>query len=402
MKISANKLALIKALSLLQSVIARRVYQPALGFALVDATGGLGFINLAATDLDNSLQLSFEVYRVKEQGACLIDVKAVLTALKSLPKTVHEVELETLTDSEGDQTLIVSAGLSTFKSQALPITDFPIMACSTGETVTVLSPYEVDTIIDRLVYCCAGFDKSSILGGVNFQTTAAGGLELCGTDGSRLTRFAPVRSDKRGSDANFIVPAAGLKVLQKMISKGTVSHGHDVTVKAGAGLVTFIAGGQALTVRLIAGDYPKYAELFPVKSSGHRLFNRLELISACKAAAATDARINVIVLVGNVVGSKDGTFKAELTGLATGNYPIAINANYLAQYLESSRSVDVFMAVFDGMSTKPLILHDDDGNIKQLIMPVQTFEHKDREGKSIFTAGWWSKYMDDQELQKAA
>lgn len=229
-----------------------------------------------------------------------------------------------------------------------------------------MSAADMESIYVKCAPFTASYDQHSILGGIHVQGDGQT-LRLCGTDGSRLS------SDTRSSDLvlDKILPAVTMLKLAKVAKLAAFD------VLTSDQHVRFIYNNMQVTVRPIAGEYPRYRELFPKESKAYLIFNQKQLLAAVKAAtAAADDRTNLIKIELGAEAritshtpdgpSFDGSVSFKGYDFETPE-TVAVNGHYMMQLLEATEG-DVLLAYTAPL--KPLIFSLS-STAKHLLMPVQ-------------------------------
>lgn len=388
MKFDTTKKRLTTALTRAAYAVPKKTYQPILAGVRMTADRATNAVALTGTDLDLTVNTQFYA-EVSEFGGCVVDVKHMLASLKTTPDGNVSVELT-------GTVVIVRGGGHQFASPvAGDEQDYPQMKEAHHPAIE-LTAHEMRCILDKVNYCAASYDVSSILGGTLFDFTLGSKAQFCATDGSRLACYTPDVTDRVGRTIKAIVPAGALEKLAKLIGSKNdqnVAVYVDTTGDGYAREVTFTHANGHLTTRTIGGEYPRYSELFPAQQPGYREYPRTELINACKAACVTDNRINMLVLAGTAAGSKDGTYRASFSSAKSSeSRVIALNGNYLREFCESTGAGVIRLECDDKKpNCRPVMLIDAAcPELKHLLMPI-TLDKKDpRTGNMVIATGWWS------------
>ena len=373
MNIEVNKAAFIKAVSNACLVTAKRPVQPILNGVYLDASESTMF--LAATDLHRTLIQELTA-TVTAPGRIVVDApKDVLKQLKAWPKA------DKLTIIVNDKQLTFKQGLFSFNAQSLDADDFPNIGTA-DQLVDNFSADELDTIINRVAFAASSYDYHSILNAVNIKTEN-GNLDVCATDGSRLVHYQPMnRTSGAGIEKhNLNIPADTFKLLGKVLNlkdkmpagAGTPwskCHLYTGKLESGHQGATFEGEGFELTVRLISGDYPRYAKLFPVHQQHYTVAHRDELIAACKAAIAQEPGTMLLRFEGLELKTAGGDSQASMSiqGQTSDSTKFALNGKFLLDFISQFKSDKV--EIKREVALKPMIITEHD--VRYLIMPVQS------------------------------
>lgn len=397
MKFTAHRTDLTAALALASKVLAKRVMQPILGTVLFNLeTFQDSTVKMTATDLDNTLVLDMPILQNINLGTVAASPKDILAGMKLFPKTSDIITIDYNHDSH---VFTVSAVGSSFTVPALPAEDFPDLLQAKSDHLERLSESEVCTIVEKVAFAASQVDYNSILGGVCFKQFAGAGMEFTATDGSRLTTYAPVRpSSERAFE--FILPVGALNLMglfskytggKKYNQMGLIVGKEEMNDK-----VTFVTLRGSLTCRTIAGQYPRYSELFPSHLGGYRTLDKAGLLAICNAVIAKkEDHSNAVTICGLEVGNTDGSIKADLTGTSSSRYPISLNANYLKQWILANDCTEVTIKTNDDKPLSLTLIQGHQGDIRHLLMPISVAtKHNSKTGKYEPVEGWWTKSIE--------
>lgn len=379
MNVTINKSAFVKALSHAVSIIKKRTVQPILMGVQIFVMDQK--LHIISTDLDMHIKQSLDIASPERGyvgGSLVIEKpKELMAVIKAWPKA------DNITLSTDGNLLTVNQGQFAYSANTLDPQDFPLINASNQVLVDNLAHDEIDTIINRVAFAAATYDTSSILGAVNIKTDN-GNLDVCATDGSRLVHYQPMNrtSGAAINKHDLNIPCDTFKVLGKLLGSKNKSTIHLYKSQVlGQNCATITGDNFEVSVRLIAGDYPRYSELFPKQSdlTEQLCANRVQLLAACKTAAQMNNRTNLMRFDGLEVKT-EGTVIAKLNGFSTVEKSIGLNANYLADFISTCKCERVELASIkdpnkkdaQGRPTshlKPFIIQDHD--IKYLLMPVR-------------------------------
>ncbi|MBU6454046.1 MAG: DNA polymerase III subunit beta [Cyanobacteria bacterium REEB67] len=394
MHFAVQKDVLVKALKDVTAALATRVVQPILSNVLIQSIDE-ATIKFHGTDLDLTIETKTSAV-VYTPGSITLPGKKLLEIVSKLPNDLvsFQVNKETFETS-------VTCKRSKFSITGLPADDFP----KTNEQRAkegVLMPADVlKRSITQTAFAAAGFDASSILGGV-YLVIDDGNFECTATDGSRLAhRFeklnvavaaaAKVEGDStaegeaksatalldKPTGLKAIIPAKACGEIVKVIDNQDGNK--EVRMGVINGQITFETESHFLSTRLISGDYPRYQELFPKDFNYLATFKRDELMQAIdRVAIMSDDRTHLVKLhfeAENVQISANtpdvGKAQEEVSITYEGDsLDVAVNVRYLTDVLQRL-NVDEIKLEMTG-ALKPLIIKGfGDESYKYLLMPVQ-------------------------------
>lgn len=332
---------------------------------LLEAENGL--LTLQAFDYETALHQTITGFG---SGRALVPAAILLDLIKGMSKGCHiELRLD-------GTNLVVTGDDITYKVPTLTLEDYPALPVSSNELVATLTAEQLARLQD--VTSAAGKDDTlPVLTAVSIKDTVSG-LEFSSTDRYRLAVYNPgLLSPFQGQ---LLVPADAIRLVAIAFKGKTVELAHE----SGSTFVTFIAGDQRATVRLVDGTFPDYRRLLPDCDHGSVTVDAKEFEKAVAQVAAVAARTAPIMVSGEGEGL---TLNAGCTGSITAQktisatkvgepVTIAFNPGYLVDGIKAlgSEKVQFVFATDDPYEAprKPAIfITPGDRSFRYLLMPVR-------------------------------
>jgi DNA polymerase III subunit beta len=347
-----NRKQLIAAVTMASKIVSSRVVQPVL------ACVSLNTERLVATDLDTWYVQELTGVATGTYSTVIIPAKQLLQVLKS-----RKDDLVLIADACG---IVTVDGMQVESHDPRDYPTEPV-SITTGSDRKLEADLFNDAIAQTADFA-AGYDHSSILGGVHFN-----GSELCATDGCRLSQVL-LESDL---DIKATVPALVLSRLVQPLLKADIKANNTILFSAVVDNRLTIEGGNwKVITRLISGEYPRYAERFPVESMQSVSFDKQAMITALNQLKPfLDKRTNLVAIDAEnnklTVADHTATCEIELSHALSAQLDVtlvkwACNFDYLLQAIESIDS-GIVQIQFQG-HVKPLVFKR--GGYKHLLMPV--------------------------------
>lgn len=228
-------------------------------------------LTLSAFDYEVSARITVPA-EVETPGTVLVVGKLLGEISRSLP--ARPVDIAT----EGNK-VTVTCGSSRFSLQQMPTDDYPTLPSSPEPTGTVDGTVFTQAVSQVSIAADRG-DTLPILTGVRVEVDGEK-MTLLATDRYRLA-MRELTWNPGETDAAHValIPARTLADTAKALgAAGTVqvALGGDA---GGDGLVGFEAGRRRSTTRLLDGEYPKVASIFP---------NSVDTVAIISTAALTEA-----------------------------------------------------------------------------------------------------------------
>ena len=265
MKFTVEQQPLNKSLQLLQSVVPFRSPVPALQNVRIQADDN-GLI-CTTTDLETAIRIQIEA-DIEEQGDITINCKKLAELVRVLPQSEIKFSLSasdrmTITSKSGRYRLI---GMSSEEFPVLPDCEGSSFSIEGHNLVRLLEStlFAASTEAVRYVLCALYF---------NFKEDH---LEVVGTDGRKLSSITyPEGASTEGQ--NFLLPSAAAYEIKRSFASSST-----VTVTVAENQVLLTDGQITLICRLLETEYPNYAKIMEVETTGSVILNRTELLESVK------------------------------------------------------------------------------------------------------------------------
>jgi DNA polymerase-3 subunit beta len=287
-----------------------------------------GTLTLSAFDYEVSARVTVAA-DVAESGTVLVLGRLLADISRNLPDRPIDVQ--------ADGTKVnVTCGASRFSLLMMPADDYPTLPSSPEPSGTVDGHLFTQAVAQVSVAADRG-DTLPILTGVRVEVNGDT-MTLLATDRYRLA-MRELHWNPTHTDANHVVliPARTLSETARSLgASGSIDVALGATA-GGDGLVGFEAGRRRTTTRLLDGEYPKVASIFPTTSETEAVVRTAELVEAVKRVALVAERNTPVRLrfsegqVAIEAGTGDDAQASEAVECAlTGpDVEIAFNPHYL-------------------------------------------------------------------------
>ena len=362
MKFRCERDVLVEALgTATRAVASRGGALPVLSGVKAELTGD--HLVLTGSDLDLTIQVGVTVAG-QADGVAVLPARLAADIVRALePGAVH-------LEVEGDEARI-SSGRSQFAVRLLPAEDFPRLADSVGDDVT-LDAAALAEALKQVVRAASHDDARPILTGV-LMAAEGDGLRLVATDSYRLAvRDLPGTVVLREGQT-VLVPSKALGELTRVLAGA-----ETVTLRLAERDATFVVGDTKLTTRLIEGEFPNYRQLIPSTHPNRLTVGREPLLDALRrvkllAREATPVRITLkpegieLTAITQDVGQAHEDLDAKYEGT---EMVIAFNPEYLADGIEAVEGDEVTLETVDAL--KPAVVRSvESQDYLYLLMPVR-------------------------------
>lgn len=375
MKFRIERDVLAEAVSWVARGLPARPPVPVLAGILIEADEA-GTVTLCAFDYEVSAKTTIAA-EVTEGGTVLVLGRLLADISRNLPSTKP---VDVVTDGNKVQ---VTCGSSRFTLLQMPADDYPTLPTSPQASGTIDGHTFTQAVAQVAVAADKG-DTLPILTGVRVEIEGER-MTLLATDRYRLA-MRELAWNPTATDASHVVLIPAKTLSETARSLGAVGS-IDLalgTAAGGDGLVGFEAGSRRTTTRLLDGEYPKVASIFPTSADTEAVVKTSDLVEAVKRVALVAERNTPVRLKfgeGQVTieaGTGDDAQASEaVESLMTGpEIEIAFNPQYLLDGLGAVGTA--YSRVSFTQPSRPAVLSgqdeldgEADTSYRYVIMPVR-------------------------------
>jgi DNA polymerase-3 subunit beta len=274
MKLTIDRMSLLRPLGHVQSVVERRNTIPILANVVLRADEGE--LSLTATDMD--MDIATEVgCSVMTPGTTTMSAHLLYDIARKLPDGA-EVEI-----AVNDGHAMVSAGRSSFRLPTLPVEDFPAISSNELPVNFSLTAADMRDLIDATRFAISTEETRYYLNGIYIHKAESGELCAVATDGHRLAMTRQALPSGAAQMPSIILPRKAVSELRKLLD----DFDGDVLIGLSETRAEFRFGVVRLTSKLIDGTFPDYTRVIPVGN------DRIMQVDVSAFSAAVD-RVSTI------------------------------------------------------------------------------------------------------------
>ena len=240
-----------------------------------------GTLTLSAFDYEVSARITVAA-EVSEPGTVLVLGRLLADISRNLP----DRPIDVVTEGAKVQ---VTCGSSRFSLLMMPADDYPTLPSAPQPSGSIDGHLFTQAVAQVSVAADRG-DTLPILTGVRVEVEGDT-MTLLATDRYRLA-MRELHWNPTATDASHVVliPARTLSDISRSLgASGSVDVALG-TAAGGDGLVGFEAGQRHTTTRLLDGEYPKVASIFPSSSETESVVRTSDLVEAVKRVALVAER----------------------------------------------------------------------------------------------------------------
>ncbi|MBU6290073.1 MAG: DNA polymerase III subunit beta [Chloroflexi bacterium] len=377
MRVSVVQDQLAKSLGVVSRAFGNRSTMPILGYVLASTDGER--LRLTATNLETSIT-AWVPARVLSDGVACLQGSVIRETVGALPGG-RDVSIE----AKGFALRVECERVGANLKGADPA-EFPPVNLFDGDRAVRIPAGDFRRAIEQVAFAAARDESRPVLSGVNLRI-GGGALRLSAADGFRLS----IRTDALvgdTDDVDVIVPARAM--IEVARACGVDADDVEIMIAPNRTQIGFsvpTASGRVLiTTRLLEGVFPDLDRVVPKESTTTVTLDRESLVRAIKVAQifARDAADNVrfeitagsddILQPGNLEVSAasndhgDNVTNLPCTALGV-DCVISFNGTFVAEWLSSSRSEKVTLAV-NGSQAPGVFRSVGDDAVVHVIMPM--------------------------------
>ena len=306
---------------------------------------------------------------VSDPGECILPARLFGDIIRRLPEGPVTVVVDE------SYKVSIRAGYASFTISAESAADYPELPdVSTGRNVAI-PQNKLKELISGTIFAVSENQGRPIHTGVKFEVEEDS-ISAIAVDGFRLARRTYHPETATGRKLSFVVPAAGLKEVEKILSDCE----DDATVSLGQKHILFSIGNATLVCRLLEGEFLDWRRVVPtncpIKLCAHvsdlaSSIERVGLIVSEKYKSPVRCVFSDQVLLlktNTTIGAAEDRCVIAGDG---GELEIGFNVRYLADALRVIPSEEVTLELTNGLSPIVLTPAEDKYDYSYMVLPVR-------------------------------
>ena len=365
MRFTCEKSMLVAGLNITGRTVAQKSALSAIEGILCRAHG-----NLSLTGYNMETAITYEIEaEVADIGECILPAKLFGDIIRRLPEGPVTVVVD---DS---YKVSIRAGYASFTISAENADDYPELP-DVGEGRPIRIPQSaMKELIGSTIFAVSENQGRPIHTGVKFEV-ADDTVSAIAVDGFRLARRTYHCDENTGRNLSFVVPAQGLKEVEKILA----DTDDFVAFTLGSKHILFQMGSATLVCRLLEGEFLDWRRVVPtncpVKLTAHvsdlsSSIERVGLIVSEKYKSPVRCIFsdNVLQLrTSTTIGAAED--RCSIAGDGK-ELEIGFNVRYLADALRVIPSEEVVMELTNGLSPIVFTPVDDKHDFAYMVLPVR-------------------------------
>ena len=327
-------------------------------------------VNLSLTGYNMETAITYQIdAEVTDPGACILPAKLFGDIIRRLPEGPVTVVVD------DNYKVSIRAGYASFTISAESAEDYPELP-DVGSGKKVLIPQSaLKDLISGTIFAVSENQGRPIHTGVKFEVEDAT-VSAIAVDGFRLARRTYHMEEGTGRTMAFVVPAQGLKEVEKILTDSDEEAGFILGDKH----ILYSLGSATVICRLLDGEFLNWRKVVPTNCP-------IKLTAHVSDLASSIERVGLIVSekykspVRCVFGSQVLQLRTNTTiGAAEDRCSIAgdgkeleigFNVRYLADALRAIPSEEVVLELTNGLSPIVMTPTEDKYDYSYMVLPVR-------------------------------
>ena len=365
MRFTCEKSMLVAGLNITGRTVAQKSALSAIEGILCRAGNSL---SLTGYNMETAITYMIDA-EVSDPGECVLPAKLFGDIIRRLPEGMVTVVVDE------NYKVSIRAGYASFNISAETADDYPELP-DVGDGKSIRIPQTaLKELIGGTIFAVGEAQGRPIYTGVKFEVEDEK-VSAIAVDGFRLARRTYHCENSTGRTISFVVPAQGLKEVEKILQ----DEDEDVAFTLGSKHILFQIGDATLICRLLDGDFMDWKKVVPVDSP-------IKLVANVGDLASSIARVDLIVSekyktpvrclftnqelllkTNTVIGTAED--RCSIAGDGK-ELEIGFKGQYLADALRAVPSEEVCLELTNGLSPIVLTPVDDKHDFAYMVLPVR-------------------------------
>ena len=304
-----------------------------------------------------------------DAGECILPAKLFGDIIRRLPEGPVTVVVD------DNFKVSIRSGYASFSISAESADEYPDLPdVSTGHAIRI-PQNKLKELISGTIFAVSDNQARPIHNGVKFEVTEEA-VTAVAVDGFRLARRTYHPEEPTGRTLSFVVPASGLKEVEKILTDSDDPVGFTL----GSKHILYQVGDATLVCRLLEGDFLDWKRVVPTNCP-------IKLVASVHDLASSVERVGLIVSekykspIRCVFGNQELLMRTSTTiGAAEDRcsfagdgkeLEIGFKVRYMADALRAIPSEEVTMELTNGLSPIVLTPVDEKQDFAYMILPVR-------------------------------
>lgn len=365
MRFTCEKNMLVTGLNIAGRAVAQKSSLSVIEGILCKAGMGL---SLTGYNMETAITYDIEA-DVSDPGECILPAKLFGDIVRRLPEGPVTVVVDE------SYKVSIRAGYASFTISAESAEDYPELPDVNDGRAIYIPQCRLKELISGTIFAVSENQGRPIHTGVKFEVTDDA-ITAIAVDGFRLARRTFHPQEPTGRELSFVVPAAGLKEVEKIVTDSE----DNAAFTLGPKHILFQMGKATLVCRLLDGEFLDWRRVVPTNCP-------VKLVANVSDLSSSVDRVGLIVSekykspVRCIFSNQEVQMRTSTTiGAAEDRCSLAgdgkeleigFNVRYLADALRAVPSEEVTLELTNGLSPIVLTPVDDKQDFAYMVLPVR-------------------------------
>ncbi len=365
MRFTCEKNMLVQGLNIAGRTVAAKSSLSVIEGILCRAGDGL---HLTGYNMETAITYRVEA-EVGDAGECILPAKLFGDIIRRLPEGPVTVVVDE------NYKVAIRSGYAAFNISAECADDYPELPDVNAGRPVQIPQCKLKELIGGTIFAVSENQSRPIHTGVKFEVSDAA-ITAIAVDGFRLARRSYHPEGGTGRELSFVVPAGGLKEVEKILVDGEDMAAFTLGPKH----ILFEIGNATLVCRLLDGEFLDWRKVVPTNCP-------IQLVANVGDLASSVERVGLIVsekykspvrcvFSNQVLNMRTATTigAAEDRCAIAGDgkeLEIGFNVRYLADALKVIPSEEVTLELTNGLSPIVLTPVDEKYDFSYMVLPVR-------------------------------
>ena len=365
MRFTCEKNTLVMGLNIAGRTVAAKSSLSVLEGILCRAGSGL---SLTGYNMETAITYLIDA-EVSETGECILPARLFGDIIRRLPEGPVTVVVD------DNYKVSIRAGYASFSISAESADDYPVLPDVTEGKSIRIPQKALKEMISGTIFAVSENQGRPIHTGVKFEVENDR-ISAIAVDGFRLARRTYHPEEPLQRNVSFVVPAAGLKEVEKILQDSD----DNAAFTLGSKHILFQFGPATLICRLLEGEFLDWRRVVPTNCP-------IRLVASVSDLASSIERVGLIVSekykspVRCVFSDQQVLMRTNTTiGVAedrcslAGNgkeLEIGFNVHYFSDALKALPGEEVVLELTNGLSPIVMTPVDDKYDFSYMILPVR-------------------------------
>ena len=365
MRFTCEKNMLVTGLNITGRTVAQKSALSAIEGILCQAADGL---RLTGFNMETAITYEIEA-EISDSGCCILPAKLFGDIIRRLPEGPVTVVVDE------NYKVSIRAGYASFTISAESAEDYPELPdVGSGRSIR-LPQSALKELISGTIFSVSENQGRPIHTGVKFEVQNDT-ISAIAVDGFRLARRTYHMEEAMERTMSFVVPAQGLKEVEKILQEGD----EVASFTLGAKHILFSIGPATLICRLLEGDFLDWRRVVPTNCPVKLVANVSDLTSAIervglivsekyKSPVRCMFSNQVLLLKTNTtIGAAED--RCSIAGDGK-EMEIGFNVRYLCDALRAVPGEEVVLELTNGLSPIVMTPVDEKHDFSYMVLPVR-------------------------------